>query len=366
MKYNFIGDNGSIAISVFILIQLMAFVYSYECPIDIYKDCNCENTDNLFEFNCTKMNEMISMKHFKPSSVLKFNCTNVSSDGDVFKLLNFNASNIIVGGLEMIIYLCPISVVKMIGGSVMNHIETRSFEIIANDLSTLPANILNNQTKLTYLGIKADKLSTLPDNIFKNLTELDVLIVVGRIQMLPDDIFHTLSKLRGLELNRNQLTTLPVDIFNRLTALITLNLSENKLKSLPENVFKQQKSLRRLALNNNQLQTLPVNIFESQVWLEWLSLSGNELQTLPAELFQYQTRLKELDLTGNQLQTLNANIFEHREHWELDMRFGENPWQCDCDFLNIAQIYKENLNGETKCIDGELVQSKLDKNICQF
>lgn len=367
MKYNFISDNGPITIGfIFILIQLTAFVCSYECPINIHKECNCEKSDRLFEFKCTKTNETITMKHVKSSSVLIFNCTNVSSDGNIFKLLNFNTSNIVVGGLEMIIHSCPMAIVTMIGVSVMNHIETNSFEIIANDLFTLPANMLSNQTQLTYVGIKGDKLTTLPDKMFKNLTELDVLIVVGSIEILPMDIFDTLSKLRGLELNRNQLTTLPVDIFNSLTGLITLNLSENKLKSLPENIFKKQKYLRRLALNNNQLQTLPMNIFESQTLLEWLSFSGNELETLPADIFQYQTRLRELDLSGNKLHTLNANVFGHQDHWELDVRLGQNPWQCDCVFLKIVHIYKENLNGETKCIDGESVQRKLEKNTCQF
>lgn len=373
MMYSIISTNGRMAIGIFILILTAnIFVCSYECPIDIHQNCNCEKTDSLFEFNCTeKTNETISMKHFKPSSVLMFNCTNVyeSDGGDtIFKLLNFNASNIVVGGLEMIIYSCPMSVVTMIGIYVMSHIETSSFEIIANDLSTLPANILTNQTGLTYLGIKGDKLTTLPDNIFKRLTELDVLIVTGSIETLPDDIFDALAKLRGLELNRNQLTILPVCIFKNLVGLITLNLSENKLKSIPETIFKKQTYLRRLALNSNQLQTLPANIFEGQTWLEWLSLSDNQLHTLPANLFESQTRLKELDLTGNQLQTLNANVFEHRGQWELDMRLGENPWKCDCEFLKIVRIYEENLNGDTECIDGESVQSKLasQKSVCQF
>lgn len=48
------------------------------------------------------------------------------------------------------------------------------------------------------------------------------------------DEIGSLTKLKCLDLSRNELTELPDGLFTKLASLQTLNLDQNKLSSLPE------------------------------------------------------------------------------------------------------------------------------------
>lgn len=318
MKFSLFCENGQVAIVVLILIQLTASVYSYKCPTNIHRDCTCEERGflGIYELACKNNYQSIKMMSYD-SIDLRIICKNVSSDGDIFELLNFERDNDVFT-LELTINSCPVSVVNKIESSIISRTTTSSLQVRADSMSTLPANLFNGKSNLSQLRIKGNQLTTLPANIFDNLSNLLLLQVSG-----------------------GSIETFPTNIFDRLTRLLLFRLSENQLKTVPENMFKRQTIVRQINLSYNQLTSLPANIFK------------------------YNTELSVVHLQGNQFETLPANIFSHL-HRIQTLNFNENPWKCDCDFLKIVQTYKDSIYIHSECPDGESVNDKLQTNECQF
>lgn len=311
MKFGLFCENGRMAIVVFILIQFTVSVYSYKCPTDMHRDCTCEERGflGIYELACKNNYQSIKMMSYF-SMDLKIICKNVSSDGDIFQLLNFERDND-VSALRLTIDSCPVSVVNKIESSIISRTTTSILDVLADGMSSLPANLFNGKSNLLSLTVKGNQLTTLPANIFDNLFRLALLQVSG-----------------------GRIESFPTNIFDRLTGLVILHLSENQLKTVPENMFKRQTIVGQIDLSYNQLTTLPANIFEYNAELRVLELQGNKFETLPANIFSHLHRI----------QTLNLN---------------ENPWKCDCDFLKIVRTYKNSIDFHYQCPDGESINDNL-------
>ena len=80
--------------------------------------------------------------------------------------------------------------------------------------------------------------------------------------LLRDQVFHGLSNLTVLSLERNQLTKLPDQVFQGLSRLTTLRLEGNQLTELPDQVFQGLSRLTTLSLRYNRLTKLPDQVFQ--------------------------------------------------------------------------------------------------------
>ena len=97
-----------------------------------------------------------------------------------------------------------------------------------NELTTLDADVFNDQTALLALYLFDNALSTLPAGVFDGLTALTELYLFGNsLSTLPDSVFDGLTALRWLDLGVNSLGTLPAGVFDELTALGRLELQDN-------------------------------------------------------------------------------------------------------------------------------------------
>uniref|UniRef100_A0A6V7I8E9 Uncharacterized protein n=1 Tax=Bracon brevicornis TaxID=1563983 RepID=A0A6V7I8E9_9HYME len=125
--------------------------------------------------------------------------------------------------------------------------------------------------------------------------------------------FYSLSRLRELYLNYNNISTLTYyqNTFDiALGSVTNLWLDHNQLSNIEPNVFFTLTSLRKLHLNNNRLKTLLPGTFHGigNVWV--VELQYNELTSIPKNLFNELHRLTHLYLHHNKISSIESGAFD--------------------------------------------------------
>ena len=254
-----------------------------------------------------------------------------------------------------------------------------------NELSSLPADLFADTTKLERLRLGDNNLESLPDDLFAGLTDLQVLdLSENRLTALDENAFADLSGLTRLYLSNNRLSSLPPDLFNPLKSLQILELENNQLAALPPGIFSNLPEIQRLGLDGNPgapftldlsdgaqaesvcsrtaqivaaleqatrkdcsaiadndltdvteltisnegLTSLQPGDFKGLTYLESLQLSWHDIKELPTGVFAGLTYLEVLDLSGGAagnggLRQLNAQTFTGLENL-VELRLSYN------------------------------------------
>lgn len=156
-------------------------------------------------------------------------------------------------------------------------------------------------TSLTFLSLKACEIVDVDDSLctLSCLKHLD--LEDNQLTKLPSN-FARLRKLEVLHLEKNRLFMLPDDL-GTMTALKELYADMNRLDLLPDSL-PQLRHLQVLHLNKNSLYTLPD--LSKLVKLEVLSLEANQIHRLPAGIGNL--KLTQLKVAHNRLERLDADI----------------------------------------------------------
>lgn len=161
-----------------------------------------------------------------------------------------------------------------------------------------------------------------------------------------------LTKLKCLDLSRNEIASLPEGIFDQMSSLQTLNLEQNQLISLPN--MSKLSSLARLLVGSNQLAVFPeslcsriyrkvdisnespIPIYDGgAVHLSEFHASHNLIEDLPASIGNLAA-LKTLDLSYNKIVIIPKELADCGKLKEVnlkvnpvkDRRLGKLIEQC--------------------------------------
>ena len=156
--------------------------------------------------------------------------------------------------------------------------------------------------------------------------------------MFPDEI-GKLTKLKCLDLSRNELTQLPDGLFAQLANLQTLNLEQNKLEALPD--MSGLVSLIKFKFGSNQIKEFPSSLcdriykkeYESEqspipiygggaVHLSELVGSHNLLESMPPTIGRL-VALKSVDLSYNKITIVPGELGDCGKLKDLNLK--ENP-----------------------------------------
>ncbi|XP_077997732.1 uncharacterized protein LOC144450864 [Glandiceps talaboti] len=173
--------------------------------------------------------------------------------------------------------------------------------------------VLGNATRLM---LSHNNFRTIPANSFRdysNVAELD-LTYCG-IKEIHETAFHGMMNIRVISLTGNELVSLPDGIFKGLPNLFALYLDYNHFKEFPP--LKPVDYLSSLHMNYNELEKVSADVFADSVRLVRLGLYSNKLTTFPASL---------------------ASFLQEKSPSAL-VTIGNNPWQCDCNMLEIKKIW---------------------------
>lgn len=204
--------------------------------------------------------------------------------------------------------------------------------------------------------------------VFENCSfrgETHVDLCAANLTCIPSWIF-SISSIRSLHLDNNQIKVLPTDIKN-LTYLEKLTLDNNRLQEIPRQIG-QLSYLEYLCLSKNQLQNLPSEI-GNLTNLQELHLHSNQMTKLPNSL-QKLSNLRHLNLHRNQLTELPKILLQLPKLEELCVyqnNFNEvyPPWITFMGYKagyigwrmgdgedwwhNVFRIFWQALSCEEKC-----------------
>lgn len=158
-------------------------------------------------------------------------------------------------------------------------------------------------TNLNLLNISDTCLEAIPDNI-QRLVNLQTLLLFGnKIQDFNVNI-TSLSKLKVLDLSRNQLKTIP-DLSNMME-LTSINFSNNNIEHIAK--IGDMPNLISLDLSNNKLKAF-IDVENANLpHLTDLKIKGNAIEELPAHVARSMPSLKNFDIGDNQLKTIPGEV----------------------------------------------------------
>ncbi|XP_076766748.1 toll like receptor [Xylocopa sonorina] len=382
--------------SVLWIVFAACFSVDSKCP----KQPNCichSSSENDFELQCSTRNELDFIVNVEREEYIQIRC-HMSSEWS-----NFHLSNLLPTGdiKSMHFKMCDLPTNESLGEIASKlgarNVEHLVFQSRVNLTSTLEKKHLMGFPKLKHLVLFNNGLTNLSADLFEYLPNLSRLILLdnnvrltagifdstpnltvlelgsNRMKSLESNVFDPLSKLRflnlwknnfeeikpgtfdklvslnSLDLNSNDLITLPKDIFAKLEKLEALNLYNNNFApySLPEGLLRHNVKLQTINLSSNKrnMTTLPDGLFMNLTELEAVQLRRNGLIQVPADLFRGCVSLRNISLERNYIEWLPEDLFENLTNLSLlDLNFNELTSLPDRIFSTLKNLSKLDLS----------------------
>lgn len=161
------------------------------------------------------------------------------------------------------------------------------------------------------LGVKF-----LPTNLFQVFPDLIAVQVLNCSLSSVTNQFRGLSRLRQLNLSRNNIEYVAGDAFVDLFSVEFLELSYNRIKFLAENTFSTLYALEGLYIDNNRIQLLYPRIFASLVNVYHINAQQNKIPALDVNIFEKATNLKQLLFAANKIERIPRGLL--RNNYKLE------------------------------------------------
>eukprot|EP01102_Stenamoeba_stenopodia_P020794 TRINITY_DN8237_c0_g1_i1.p1 TRINITY_DN8237_c0_g1~~TRINITY_DN8237_c0_g1_i1.p1 ORF type:complete len:970 (-),score=239.15 TRINITY_DN8237_c0_g1_i1:45-2954(-) len=179
-------------------------------------------------------------------------------------------------------------------------LSTMEIDLSKQQISKVPDDLVKH-LNLKVLNLSTNRLTSIPTFAFSSLTTL--LMDHNQLTEFPSKSFSHMPKLVLLDLSHNALESVPKDI-GTLSCLKSLRLDNNQISSLPD--LGKMKSLERLNVENNKIKHLSKSLgLHHATSLTSINLSHNALTSLP----QFPPSVTELLLHSNQLVDISAESF---------------------------------------------------------
>ncbi|XP_067675052.1 toll-like receptor Tollo [Haliotis asinina] len=307
---------------------------------------------------------------------------------------------------------------------LLEQVQLRHLNLSHNHLFSLPFRLLTNTGNLIHLDLSFNRLKYIPPAIFRNLHNLTSLNLTSnsisllmrshfvdltslvelylgnnKFRRIPDitschelrvvdfrynlltstysNSFKGLSKLEGIGMKHNRLTTLIVrhlcvsptlsildfsfnsiasinenpdygskegnkSSFSMLSKVWFLNLQQNKLSHI-HGVGSVFSGLKYLFVDNNMIFSLRISQNDLPASIEWFSASFNRIEIIELNLFRSLSNLKAVSLQHNypHLTNLPLQLVQVVPNTRPTMYLSGNLFMCNCHMAYLKTYYKE-------------------------
>ncbi|XP_061181833.1 leucine-rich repeat protein soc-2 homolog [Saccostrea echinata] len=218
-------------------------------------------------------------------------------------------------------------------------VNLQVLSLVGNQLKEFPQSV-GSLSQLKELNVNENELRNLPDSVCK-LCNLEVLKLTGnQLQMLPNDLGEIRS-LKAFYCDENKLTKLPLTL-GLFTNLEILELSDNSLVVIQEGIG-QLRSLKIFNVSNNKLEKIHNSLGDLEN-LEIVDLSRNHLESLP-DHFHSVKCVQKFYADRNRLADIPLWVADMSEALEIslsDNQFSKcainEKMGCTCTKLTLLDI----------------------------
>ena len=168
-----------------------------------------------------------------------------------------------------------------------------------------------------------------------------------------------------LDLSGNDLQLLRPGNFDGLSQLVELYLSSCSIIEINEGTFKGLSNLRKIDLSKNNISRMNLGILKGLNMIVFLNLSLNGITFVKGHTFESLSNLKNLDLSRNKLKVLSVSDIDRISALKY-LRLSNNPWSCDCTFLENFMVFATKNSVQDKNNITCLTMNKTKHHITQI
>ncbi|ROT62627.1 putative chaoptin [Penaeus vannamei] len=207
---------------------------------------------------------------------------------------------------------CPmvsLNKVSRVLGLVQRAVKSLSIYDLDANVTKLPPGLFTSSAGVSSLQISHSGLQTISDGSFQGLenTLESLTIMHSQLTAVPQAALQTLTRLRALDLEANNITELQSFSFFKLK-LVSLNLKGNGIKLISEYAFDGlHETLEELNLMNNKLKQLPIPALRRLSKLRTLKATWNRISDVINDGYSRLPALEVLDLSSNHFTQLTSS-----------------------------------------------------------
>jgi Leucine-rich repeat (LRR) protein len=203
----------------------------------------------------------------------------------------------------------------------------KSIVIRATNVVEIETNFLQGKGLGVFLDIWDGKIQTIKKHTFHNLEITSLGLYENKITTIEEEAFANLSRLKTLNLNRNQLKELNSRSFVGLPQLDDFRAIENVISKLQKNVFGFLENKKAsIDLSSNCIETVDEGAFDgSNATTVDMWLRNNRIEFIPPEICQHH-RFVQIDVCNNRISKISPEFFE--EDFNITFLY------IDCNPLN--------------------------------
>jgi Leucine-rich repeat (LRR) protein len=218
-----------------------------------------------------------------------------------FRLFKLNLILLLIGGVKSNSRFEQTTELSALTGNASNQ------SILDCDVGTAKYQHLS---EFSYCGVsKVDLTADAVDRkyIF-NVTNNDInsiravsFLRCNQVEFIPKEVLQQFPSLNGLEFWWSTIPVLRSSFFTEEFVNIEhLYFQGNRITAIESEVFKFLTKLKWVDLGRNEIQQVNENIFNDNKQLEFVSFHGNSIESMNEKLFNDLTQLKFVDLRANE------------------------------------------------------------------
>ena len=223
-------------------------------------------------------------------------------------------------------------------------LELRTLDIHNNRLRRISPKLFAVCPKLQKLHADRNNIQQFTVNIstsdtryFDSVTHIS--LSHNNIISVNPDSFEYFPRLEMMDISYNNILYVDGIFSDNCSQLKWLSLAGNPIQSIPPFTLSACSNLTMLNLSGCEIQVIYGDIFKGLFNLRTLDISHNRIMWIHPETFCTTAMLQNLNLSYNLLTSLSPKVLSFTSNATQDIRLNENPWNCDCDIVWLANWF---------------------------
>uniref|UniRef100_A0A3Q4G0U0 Toll-like receptor 13-like n=1 Tax=Neolamprologus brichardi TaxID=32507 RepID=A0A3Q4G0U0_NEOBR len=200
----------------------------------------------------------------------------------------------------------------------------RTVDVRNSEIHNITEHMLQSCSNLTELNLSFNNINSMADNALQSMTQLRSLILQNNeLSELPVAV-QRLTTLEVYDLSINDISELYCPYFWNLTSLTILDLSHNQISYVSECVFQNVNNLKILNLENNKIMSFIDTFKDKLQTLEFLNLRNIDIMNFIQGDFHSLSSLQYLYIDLDECDSVDEGGFEGLDNLQILYLLGDN------------------------------------------